>query len=104
MVKRSLPLLFVIAASAASALRSLDATQTPGSGGFVMRIVATGLANPFQVTWGPDNYLWVTERTAGRVTRVDPASGSKTTAIAIGDVRTDGPGGVLGMALDPGLL
>ncbi len=69
-----------------------------------MRVVATGLSNPFQVIWGPDDYLWVTERTAGRITRVRPSDGSKTVAISIGDVLADGPGGLLGMALDPGLL
>ena len=62
------------------------------------------LANPFQVVWGPDDYLWVTERTAGRVTRVRPSDGSTTPAIAISDLLVDGPGGLLGMALDPGLL
>ena len=56
------------------------------------------------MVWGPDDYLWVTERTAGRVTRVLPSDGSTTPAIAIGDVLADGPGGLLGMALDPGLL
>ena len=46
----------------------------------------------------------MTERTAGRVTRVLPSDGSKTPAITIRDLLTDGPGGLLGMALDPGLL
>ena len=68
------------------------------------RVVTNGLANPFQVIWGPDEHLWVTERTGGRITRVRVSDGSKTSAITIGDVLADGPGGVLGMALDPGLL
>ena len=76
----------------------MDAAQ------FVKRVVTTGLANPFQVVWGPDDFLWVTERTAGRVIRVRPSDGSTTTAIAIGEVRAGGPGGLLGMTLDPGLL
>ncbi|HKB13214.1 MAG TPA: glucose/sorbosone family PQQ-dependent dehydrogenase [Vicinamibacterales bacterium] len=71
---------------------------------FAMRVVATGLANPFQVTWGPDDYLWVTERTAGRITRVRPSDGSAAPAIELSGVLTDGPSGLLGMALDPGLL
>jgi len=71
---------------------------------FVMRVVTGGLANPFQVIWGPDGYLWVTERTAGRITRVDPSDGSKAVAIAFSDILADGPDGLLGMALDPGLL
>ena len=72
---------------------------------FEKRVVTTGLADPFQVVWGPDDHLWVTERTAGRITRVRPSDGAKTAAITIGDVlQYDGPGGLLGMTLDPGLL
>src|SRR5436190_23822718 len=91
---------------AAFALAVVGAAQgtSPSSGTFVKRVVTTGLENPFQVIWGPDEYLWVTERTAGRVTRVLPSDGSRTPAIAIGNLLVDGPGGLLGMALDPGLL
>src|SRR5206468_6659855 len=72
---------------------------------FEMRVVTSGLADPFQVTWGPDSRLWVTERTAGRITRVQPADGTKTAAITIREVlQGDGGNGLLGMALDAGLL
>ncbi|MGH9386600.1 MAG: glucose/sorbosone family PQQ-dependent dehydrogenase [Vicinamibacterales bacterium] len=99
-------LLFAIAAMAAPALPIRGTTQGPAAypGQFVQRVVTTGLANPFQVVWGPDDYLWVTERTAGRVTRIRPSDGSTTTVIAISDVSGGGPGGLLGMTLDPGLL
>src|SRR5207245_2982108 len=105
-VRRHLLLFFSLAAMAASVLRARGTTQgTPASAErFVKRVVTNGLANPFQVVWGPDDYLWVTERTAGRVTRVRPSDGSTTTAITIGDLLADGPGGLLGMTLDPGLL
>src|SRR5712671_7247388 len=97
---------FIIAAMAAPALRLHGATQRPPAsrGAFAKRVVTNGLSNPFQVVWGPDDYLWVTERTAGRVTRVRPSDGSTTPAIAIANLLADGPGGLLGMALDPGLL
>lgn len=71
---------------------------------FAKRTVASGLGNPFQIVWGPDGYLWVTERTARRITRVNPSDGSRAVAVTIDGVVIDGPGGVLGMALDPGLL
>ena len=29
---------------------------------FSFRVVATGLDYPWQVTWGPDSHIWVTER------------------------------------------
>jgi PQQ-dependent dehydrogenase (s-GDH family) len=105
-VSRSLLAFLAIAAIAAPALPLRGAAQaTPAArAAFAKRVVATGLANPFQVIWGPDDYVWVTERTAGRVTRVLPSDGSTTPAIVIADLLTDGPGGLLGMALDPGLL
>src|SRR6266480_2634277 len=72
---------------------------------FTKRVLTTGLANPFQVIWGPDDYLWVAERTGSRISRVQPSDGSRTTAITMREVlQDDGPGGLLGMALDPGLL
>jgi len=106
-VKRHLLLIAIVAAAIAPAVgtqggAAQDRTRLRGS--FVMRVVASDLANPFQVIWGPDGYLWVTERTAGRVTRISPSDGSKTPALTISDFHVDGPGGLLGMSLDPGLL
>ena len=105
-MRRSLLALLAIAAIAAPVLRMRASTQAtpPSRAQFAKRVVTTGLADPFQLVWGPDDYLWVTERTAGRVTRVLPSDGSATPAITIGDLLPDGPGGLLGMALDPGLL
>src|SRR6266508_2481789 len=105
-VRRSLLITVAVAAIAGFGLVVRATTQTtPASGAqFAKRVVTTNLANPFQIVWGPDDYLWVTERTAGRVTRVLPSDGSAMPAITIGDILADGPGGLLGMALDPGLL
>lgn len=72
---------------------------------FSSRVVATGLQNPWEITMGPDNYLWVTERTGKRITRVHPYTGVKATAITITEVyQTAGQDGLLGMALHPNLL
>ena len=101
---RRLLAFFVIAAAAALPIRGATQSTSAPRPTFVKRVVTSGLANPFQVIWGPDDYLWVTERTAGRIIRVLPSDGSTTPAIAIRDVLADGPGGLLGMALDPGLL
>jgi PQQ-dependent dehydrogenase (s-GDH family) len=95
---------FGFVAAAVLAVVTLGAAQERSAATFTMRVVTTGLANPFQAIWGPDDFLWVTERTGARVTRVRPSDGSKTTAVEIANVFADGPGGVLGMALDPGLL
>src|SRR4026209_1671500 len=103
-VARSLLAFLAIAVIAATGLRLRGATQGRPASPFAKRVVTTGLADPFQVIWGPDDYLWVTERTAGRVTRVLPSDGSATPVITIDDLLAEDPGGLLGMALDPGLL
>jgi PQQ-dependent dehydrogenase (s-GDH family) len=67
--------------------------------------VVSQLADPWEVTWGPDGKLWVTERRGKRVTRIDPVSGEKSVAITIGEVSAPGgQDGLLGMALHPELL
>jgi PQQ-dependent dehydrogenase (s-GDH family) len=73
---------------------------------FAARVLTTGLQNPWEVTWGPDGFLWVTEKSAGRVTRVHPTDGSQATALKIDEVvATEGAqDGLLGMALHPQLL
>lgn len=77
----------------------------PGPEHFTMRVVASGLGNPWEVTWGPDGYLWVTERSAFRVTRINPADGSKHTALTIVDAyQSVDQDGLLGLALHPDLL
>jgi PQQ-dependent dehydrogenase (s-GDH family) len=98
--------LLAFSAIAAAAFPIHGATQgtSVSRPAFVKRVVTSGLANPFQVIWGPDNYLWITERTGGRIIRVLPTDGSTTPAVAIKEILADGPGGLLGMALDPGLL
>ena len=75
------------------------ASVVPGTQPFEMTVLTTGLEGPWEVTWGPDNFLWVTERTAGRITRIDPADGTKITAIEIPDVSVPGwQDGLLGLA------
>lgn len=72
---------------------------------FTMRVVAAGLENPWEITWGADGKLWVTERSALRITRIDPVTGGRQVAARLeGIAKATGPGGVLGMALHPGLL
>jgi PQQ-dependent dehydrogenase (s-GDH family) len=76
-----------------------------GTKRFRKSAVISGLAGPWELTWGPDNKLWVTERTGKRVTRLDPVTGERNTAITIADVSAPGSqDGLLGMALHPDLL
>src|SRR5580698_5057833 len=74
-----------------------------GTKQFRRSVLVSGLGGPWEITWGPDNMLWVTERTGKRVTRIDPASGQRSVAITIDEVSAPGiQDGLLGMALDIG--
>lgn len=76
-----------------------------GSEVFTSRVVTSGLDNPWEVTWGPDDRLWVTERTGFRVTRVDPANGSKRVALVLDDVyQASVQDGLMGLAFHPEFL
>ncbi len=76
-----------------------------GTKEFRKTVLVSGLAGPWEVTWGPDNMLWVTERTGKRITRIDPASGQRHVAITIDEVSAPGSqDGLLGLALPPDLL
>ncbi len=77
-----------------------DGTKT-----FRKQVIVSGLEGPWEITWGPDNRLWVTERSGRRVTRVDPATGARRVAITIPEVSAPGnQHGLLGLALHPDLL
>ena len=93
---------FLLAASTAAALCLPVSAQSP----FSFRVVTTGLSSPWEVTWGPDGQLWVTERIARRVVRVDPATGAIRPAVTIPEYDSDKTWheGLLGLALHPDLL
>ncbi len=77
----------------------------PGAEPFTMRVVASNLDNPWEVAWGPDGMLWLTERTAFRVTRINPADGARQVALTLDDVyQSVVQDGLMGLALHPDLL
>src|SRR4051812_12453621 len=55
--------------------------SSPTQETFAFRVLTTGLSHPWDIAFGPDGYLWITERTGKQVTRVNPADGSKHVAI-----------------------
>jgi PQQ-dependent dehydrogenase (s-GDH family) len=78
-------------------------TEPVEPGDLTATVVTDGLENPFEIVLGPEEgTLWVTERTAGRVTHVDLTTGQKTVLLTLEDVLvTEGTqDGLLGMLLD----
>jgi glucose/arabinose dehydrogenase len=63
-------------------------------------IIVQNLAYPWEITWGPDNHIWMTER-GGRISRVNPATGIVTPLLLVSEVQSTGEGGMLGLVLHP---
>jgi glucose/arabinose dehydrogenase len=62
--------------------------------------LATNLNTVWELVWGPDNFIWMTER-GGRISRVNPTTGQVLPLLTIADVTQTGESGLLGMALHP---
>lgn len=93
---------WMFAAVVVAALTATLTSQSPATPRFSMRVVASGLASPWEVTWGPDRQLWITERTGKRVLRIDPATGERKVALTIADVHQNvTQDGLLGLVLHP---
>ncbi|MFY7972572.1 MAG: PQQ-dependent sugar dehydrogenase [Flavobacteriales bacterium] len=68
--------------------------------------LVTGLTLPWEILWGPDDYIWCTTR-PGLLLRIDPATGNYVTVLNKSTVVPndgDGEPGMLGMALHPDFL
>ncbi len=67
------------------------------------RDVATGLLIPWEIIYGPDDHLWITEK-AGTVIRVNPATTYSTKVLDLTELVSssgDTQEGMLGLALHP---
>lgn len=63
------------------------------------------LFTPWDLNYGPDNYLWITERYTGNVVRVNPATAERDDLIQIaGAYSSGGQDGLVGMAFDDEFL
>ncbi len=105
MIRRASYGALLVACSAVVLAQNPRQQVTAGAEPFSQRVLATGLENPWTLAWGPDNHLWVTERTGFRVTRIDPASGAKRVALVLDDVyQASVQDGLMGLAFHPEFL
>jgi glucose/arabinose dehydrogenase len=74
--------------------------EPPGAVEIKDSVIAQNLSYPWEILWGPDNHIWITER-GGEISRLNPATGVITPLFTITEVVANGEGGLLGMALHP---
>ncbi|MBS1576980.1 MAG: PQQ-dependent sugar dehydrogenase [Bacteroidetes bacterium] len=75
-------------------------SDTPGSAEIKDSVLVSGLNFPWEILWGPDNFIWMTERN-GKISRINPETGELIPVLTISEVVSNGEGGLLGMVLHP---
>lgn len=65
-----------------------------------VHVVASGLNVPWEMVWGPDNWIWYTEQ-SGSISKLNPRTGEKKLLVKIDEVYRHRSLGLLGMALHP---
>lgn len=75
-------------------------TPNPGDARLKETVLVQGLNFPWEILWGPDNFIWMTER-GGRISRVNPTTGVVTPLLTVSEVVSNNEGGMLGMVLHP---
>ncbi|MEI6950476.1 PQQ-dependent sugar dehydrogenase [Paraflavisolibacter sp. H34] len=114
---RSISAILLFLLSACGGTKAPETVTGPKGEVFVRRIVADRLSDPWEITYGPDQSLWVTEAKGYRVSRVDPASGKRTVVLDVSGERKFSrydlvkeekkerkpwpQGGLMGLALHP---
>lgn len=79
-----------------------QATETYSSHDSV-RTVLRGLNYPWEILWGKDDHIWMTER-GGKISKVDPASGKIVFSASVNEVVSNNEGGMLGMVQHPDFI
>jgi len=65
-----------------------------------IEVLASSLSFPWEMIYGPDNFIWFTER-PGKISRLNPLNGVVTLVHTITEANSIIEGGLLGMALHP---
>jgi len=76
-----------------------SAPRVKFTGGFQFETLASGLDTPWDLSWGPDAGIWVTERN-GTISRINPVNGQVTRAGSI-QVDETSESGLMGLAFHP---
>ncbi len=102
---KNLALLLLVCLSTASSLfckKSSTKDNEEPAGAVEIRdsVIASNYSYPWEILWGPDNFIWITER-GGTISRLNPATGAKSPVLTVTEVESNGEGGLLGMVLHP---
>jgi len=95
-----LPFLIISLTFFSQCKKSGNTPPPPDSVAIKDSAIVSGLNYPWEILWGQDNFIWMTER-GGKISRVNPTTGAVSLLHTITEVVTNGEGGLLGMVMHP---
>jgi glucose/arabinose dehydrogenase len=93
----TLPATALAVAFACSKDENLPVTPVEG---LKVETLVSGLTTPWDLAWGPDGMIWVSER-GGRISRVNASNGQRTTAGQVPSISESGESGLMGITFHP---
>ncbi|MEQ7801613.1 PQQ-dependent sugar dehydrogenase [Pedobacter sp. ASV1-7] len=101
-MKRLLPFLLLIAAFVLNGNVSGVDNQSSVTDSVYLntKTVISGLNVPWEIQWGPDNWIWFTEQ-SGTLSKVNPETGERKVLLRLPEVYRYRSLGLLGMAVHP---
>ncbi|MGY2131271.1 PQQ-dependent sugar dehydrogenase [Hymenobacter sp. HD11105] len=99
-MKNIVATLLVVSSLLTTAASAQTTTFQVGSTTVSATPLVSGLNIPWELVWGPDDFIWMTER-GGRISRVNPTTGQVLPLLTVPDVAPTGESGLLGMVLHP---
>ena len=92
--------LSLLLCSGSLSIKAQPATIQLDSTTLTVSTLITNLDVPWEILWGPDNWIWMTER-PGIISRINPNTGEKVVLYDIPDCYEQQESGLLGMVLHP---
>jgi len=104
-MRHPLVLFILVGAMIAGACKKNETNNNPGPEwpADSIRTVKSGLNFPWEILWGKDDHIWMTERN-GKISKIDPLTGNTIFEYQVTEVAAQGEGGLLGMVQHPDFL
>lgn len=94
---------FVFAYSCSRCSSNMQSNGNKETDSDSIRTILSGLNYPWEILWGKDDHIWMTER-EGKISKINPATGAIVFSATIPDVASNNEGGMLGMVQHPDFL
>lgn len=82
---------------------TVQSNGNTSAGSDPVRTVLSGLNYPWEILWGKDDHIWMTERN-GKISKIDPRNGKVVFSSSIEEVVSYNEGGLMGMTQHPDFL